>query len=282
MVLILLAQAMRLLSLLSPKAAAGIALRLTRRTRRREPGAVGRPPADRFLVRGGEVVVHRAGRDGGPKALLVHGWNGAASDWRELAEALVTDGFAVTALDLPAHGASRGRISSLPRFVRGVLEADRRHGPFDLWVAHSMGGAAVLAALARGVQARKVVLLGGLVDPAGSLREFARGFGLSAAATRAYLAGIEREEAMALADLDGLHNAHTVHAPVLIVHDRDDRVVPVAQGRALAGALQRGRLLQTSGLGHRRILKDAGIVRSIVEFAQGGARSRTPAHAGEA
>src|SRR5262249_10768880 len=154
-----------------------------------------------------------------------------------LAEALVADGFSVTALDLPAHGVSPGRVSSLPRFVRGVLEANRRHGPFSVWIAHSMGVAASLAALAGGAQVHRLILLGGLVDPAGALREFAHGFGLNTAATRAYLAGIEREERMPLSEVDALRNARTITAPTLIVHDRDDRVIPVEHSRRLAAAL---------------------------------------------
>jgi pimeloyl-ACP methyl ester carboxylesterase len=200
--------------------------------------------------------------------LLVHGWNGAAADWQALAEALVADGFSVIALDLPAHGASPGRMSSLPRFVRGVLEASRRHGPFDVWIAHSMGAAAALAALARGAHARRLILLGGLVDPAGALRFFARGFGLNAAATQAYLARIEHTEQMPLADVDGLRNARAVHTPTLVVHDEEDRVIPIEHGRNLAAALPEARLLQTNGLGHRRILNDNMIVQSVVAFAR--------------
>ncbi|HTT09683.1 MAG TPA: alpha/beta fold hydrolase [Burkholderiaceae bacterium] len=269
MVLILLAKLLRPLSTFAPRAAGRIALALTRRTRRRgEEGSFGTLDA-RFRVRGGEVVLHRLGGNGGLRVLLVHGWNGAAPDWRVLGEALVADGFSVAALDLPAHGASRGRVSSLPRFVRGVLEAHRRHGPFDVWIAHSMGVAAVLAALASGAQAKRLVLVGGLVDPAGALREFARGFGLNAAATRAYLEGIEREESMPLTDVDALRNARLVRAPALVVHDHDDRVIPVGHGRRLAAALPEARLLQTNGLGHRRVLTDEAIVRSVVDFARG-------------
>jgi pimeloyl-ACP methyl ester carboxylesterase len=268
MVLILLARLMRALSSIAPEAAGRLALALTLRTRRRAaPGSFGML-ADRFRVRGGEVVVHRLGANTGPRVLLVHGWNGAAPDWLALAEALVADGFAVTALDLPAHGASPGRVSSLPRFVRGVIEANRRHGPFDIWIAHSMGVAASLAALASGAHARRLILIGGLVDPAGALREFAHGFGLNAAATRAYLATIEREEQMPLIDVDALRNARAIKAPTLIVHDHDDRVIPIEHSRKLAAVLPGARLLQTSGLGHRRILNDETIVQSVVAFAQ--------------
>jgi pimeloyl-ACP methyl ester carboxylesterase len=269
MVLIVLAGLMRVLSGIAPRTAGRLALQLTRRTRPRNSDGSFGLLADRFRVRGGEVVVHRLGANTGPRVLLVHGWNGAARDWRALAEALVAQGFSVVALDLPAHGASPGRVSSLPRFVRGVLEANRRHGPFDVWVAHSMGVAASLAALAGGAHARRVILLGGLVDPAGALREFARGFGLNATATRAYLDGIEREERMALSEVDALRNARAVSVPTLIVHDRDDRVISVEHGLKLAAALPVAQLLQTSGLGHRRILSDETTVRSVVAFAKG-------------
>jgi pimeloyl-ACP methyl ester carboxylesterase len=271
MVLMLLAGLMRVLSTVAPRAAARLAVRLTLRTHRSaNQGSFGML-VDRFKVRGGEVALHKLGANTGPRVLLIHRWNGAAADWRPLAEALVADGFSVAALDLPAHGASPGRVSSLPRFVRGVLEANRRHGPFDIWIAHSMGVAASLAALASGASARprRLVLLSGLVDPAGALREFAHGFGLSAAATHAYLSNIEQQEQMPLTAVDALRNARSITATTLIVHDQDDRVVPIEHSRKLAATLKEAHLLQTSGLGHRRILKNDTIVQSIVAFAQG-------------
>lgn len=270
MVLILLARLMGAVSRLAPAVAARIALVLTRRTRRPRRRAPLGSLSDRFRIAGGEVVVfHHGAGNPGPRVLLVHGWNGASTDWHTLAGALIDAGCAVTALDLPAHGASRGRVSSLPRFVRGVTEADRRHGPFDVWVAHSMGAAAVLAAIAGGAYARKVVLVNGLVDPAGALRTFAREFGLNAPATRAYLDGIEREERMALAAVDGVRNASGMRASTLVVHDTSDRVIPFAHGERLAAALPDARLLRTSGLGHRRILDDRSTVASVVAFATG-------------
>lgn len=264
---------MRVLSSVAPRLAGRAAMFLTLRTSRRKPSRTLGALADRFFVAdSGEVVVHRMGANTGPRVLLVHGWNGSASDWLPIAEALVAAGFSVTALDLPAHGASPGRMSSLPRFVRGVREADRRHGPFDVWVAHSMGAAATLAALATGSRAQRVILISGLADPAGSLRSFARGFGLNAAGTNAYLAAIERGENMALNDVDGVRNGRRIDAPILLVHDRNDRVVPIEHGERLAQALPRAQLVQTEGLGHRRILSDAAIVQSLVAFAAADAR----------
>jgi pimeloyl-ACP methyl ester carboxylesterase len=271
MVLILLSRLIGLLSRAAPQAAARLALWLTRRTHGRRMPAPGRE-IRRHRDGDGEVVLHALWpRPGAPRALLVHGWNAAAADWAPLARRLAARGLEVFAVDLPGHGAARGRTSSLPRFVRALERIDREHGPFDIWIGHSMGGNAALTLLARGARARKLVLIGALVRPAWALSGFARAFGLSAAATEAYLREIERREAMALAEVDAERNAQRVATPTLLVHDVDDRVIPLEHGEALAQRLPAARLLRTRGLGHRRVLADDEVGRAVAEFAVRGA-----------
>jgi pimeloyl-ACP methyl ester carboxylesterase len=53
---------------------------------------------------------------------------------------------------------------------------------------------------------------------------------------------------------------------VLVVHDEGDEDVPPENGRALAAAAAQGRLVLTTGLGHRAIMRDAEVVRLAVEF----------------
>jgi pimeloyl-ACP methyl ester carboxylesterase len=57
--------------------------------------------------------------------------------------------------------------------------------------------------------------------------------------------------------------------PTLIVHDRDDASTPVADGAAIAAAWTGSRLSVTSGLGHRRLLRDPDVVAEVVEFVSG-------------
>ncbi len=232
MVLILLGRLIGLLSRAAPQAAARLALWLTRRTRRPQGGRLGREVA-RHRLDGGEVVLHAASPfSGGPRVLLVHGWNAAAADWAPLARRLAARGMDVYAVDLPGHGRARGRTSSLPRFVRALERIDRE-----------------------------------LVRPAWALRGFARAFGLTPAATETYLQEIERSESMALAAVDAECNAPQVVAPTLLVHDAHDRVIPLAHGEALARRLPDATLLRTEGLGHRRLLGDDDVARRIAEFA---------------
>jgi pimeloyl-ACP methyl ester carboxylesterase len=68
---------------------------------------------------------------------------------------------------------------------------------------------------------------------------------------------------------------NALDAPLLVIHDENDRIVPVAHGAAVAQAAPRGSLHTTSGLGHRGILIDAGVVTKTVEFL-GSARDARP------
>jgi hypothetical protein len=67
--------------------------------------------------------------------------------------------------------------------------------------------------------------------------------------------------------LTGLADGQT--ASLLVVHDQDDRDVPFEQGAAVAASWPGAQLLETSGLGHRRVLRDAGVVAQAVSFIAG-------------
>lgn len=62
----------------------------------------------------------------------------------------------------------------------------------------------------------------------------------------------------------------SVSAPLLVVHDRDDRAIPFAHALQLREAARGpAELLATSGLGHRRVLRDRDVVNKVVEFIDG-------------
>lgn len=267
--MILAARLLAWLSRIAPRAAAEIARLLTTLTQGARRGGLGRIVARHALPKG-EVVLRAlpAGADQPRgRVLLVHGWNAASSDWAFVAGQLAARGMQVFAVDMPGHGAARGRTSSLPRFVRALAAIDREHGPFDAWVGHSMGANAALTAAARGARVGRLVLVAALVHPRRALRRFASGWGLTPAATRAYLKSIERAEAMPLDEADAERNAACVASPTLLIHDRRDKVVPFADAQALAAALPAARLMLTDGHGHSRVLASEDVVGAIVSFA---------------
>ncbi|HEX5633370.1 MAG TPA: hypothetical protein VFX50_09085, partial [Gemmatimonadales bacterium] len=67
-------------------------------------------------------------------------------------------------------------------------------------------------------------------------------------------------------DLDIPGIVARLDVPLLVIHDRDDHDVPLADGVTLAGAAARGRLVETAGLGHRAVMRDAGVVAQAADF----------------
>jgi hypothetical protein len=53
---------------------------------------------------------------------------------------------------------------------------------------------------------------------------------------------------------------------LLVVHDRDDRETFWRESQDIVAAWPDATLRTTTGLGHRRILRDANIVREVIEF----------------
>jgi pimeloyl-ACP methyl ester carboxylesterase len=54
--------------------------------------------------------------------------------------------------------------------------------------------------------------------------------------------------------------------PLLVIHDRDDAETPWSGGAAIAQAWPEAHLVTTTGLGHRRILRDPEVVRRAAAF----------------
>ncbi len=63
--------------------------------------------------------------------------------------------------------------------------------------------------------------------------------------------------------------APRLNAQALVIHDRDDRLMPWTHGAAVAGQWPGARLLSTQGLGHRRILSDERVTRAAADFIRG-------------
>ncbi len=190
------------------------------------------------------------------RALLVHGWEGTSAQLAAWGIALAERGFRATAIDLPAHGRSSGRRTHLVE-IAGAIEAvaGRLGGPPEVIVAHSLGAAATVLALAKGLEARRALL----VAPPAALEPFADLFahwlGLDRRVRVRLQQRIEAAIGVEWSTVAPTRLARDLGAiPSLVVHDALDREVPVAHGRQLAAAWPGARLLETQGLGHNRIL----------------------------
>lgn len=266
------------LARVAPRLAGQAALELWRRPGR--PALVG--PDERAVLAAARVgvagpaghpVVTYTWGNGARPVLLVHGWAARASRFADLVSALLADGWSPVAYDAWAHGSTRGPARTVLDHQAVIAELDERYGPFEGVVAHSFGVPVTLYAARHGLAADRLVAISGMGDFGSLVDTFCLRLGAGPTVNKELRRAIERR----WFDGDtGIWDRFSAHpAPgrdILVVHDTGDRVVDRRQADLVTAAYgPRATLLETSGLGHGRILRDPGVVAAAVDFL--GARA---------
>jgi len=221
-----------------------------------------------FTVRAGgrRIAAWSWGEPDRPAVLLAHGWAGRGSQLGAFAGALAAAGLRAVAFDAPGHGDSAGRRSSLLAMSDALLAVAESAESIAGVVAHSAGAAAATWALRRGLPAPRLVYVAPPAELSSYALTFGAAVGLPPAVAGRMQRRIEGRFGVRWHELHGLGVARSLRAKLLVVHDRDDAEVALADGAALAAAWPGARLLATAGLGHRRLLRDPEVVTAVIDF----------------
>ena len=268
---------LRALERTAPPLAAGLAEVLFRTPHRHRA-----PARERDWLAGSRPLLLRYGGEAlpawawgeGPAVLLLHGWEGRGGQMGALAAGIAAAGFTAVAFDAPAHGGSRRRLGSLPQFASALKAAATEVGGARAVVAHSFGAAAACWAVAEGMAVERLALLAPAWDLDGYMTRFGELLGVRRATVDAMVSRLERRFAFDWSVARRPAVAAARRAPdteVLVVHDAEDEETPWQGGAEVARAWPRGDLLTTRGLGHRRLLRDPGVVAAVAGFVAGAA-----------
>jgi len=227
---------------------------------------------ERFEVSGldGRLAAWRFGAIGRPAVILCHGWGGRGAQLRSFVPALEEAGYQVVLFDHTAHGMSAGSEATLVHFVRG-LEAVVAHveaGGASVvgLVAHSLGAAAAGAWLNQTRRELRAALIAAPTSLERYSNYFARRLGIAETIRGAMQERFERNFGFRWSEFELPQSVARIRAAALVIHDALDNEVAFASGLALARAWHGARLVRTQGLGHRAILRDAGVVQDVADF----------------
>jgi len=133
-------------------------------------------------------------------------------------------------------------------------------------VGHSLGAAASGAWLNANGRVLRAVLIAAPTSLQRYSELFARSIGLSEPVRAAMQQRFEALLGRPWKDFELPDAVARVRSPALVIHDRDDTEVHPRAGLKLARAWPGARYLATHGLGHRGVLRDAGVVQDVVDF----------------
>jgi len=203
---------------------------------------------------------------GGPTILLVHGWGGRSESLGAAVDPLVKAGCRVVAYDAPAHGESSGERTSMVECAGAALQMDGRFGPFHAVIAHSFGGPTAALAHKHGLESDRFVLMGAPLSVMDLMIDMGQALGATNRVLELMIRGFEARLRFRSEELRTDRLVEQINAPILIVHDQEDKVVPLDHGATIAAAAPQGSLVATNGLGHRGPLTDPDVVSTVVEF----------------
>jgi pimeloyl-ACP methyl ester carboxylesterase len=208
----------------------------------------------------------------GPVVYCLHGWAGSGVQFEPFVAPLVAAGYQVIALDAPSHGRSDAGVhgphsSTIPEFMAALGAMVDEFGPAHAVIGHSLGATALATALCDGLPASRAVMLAPMASPRRYAERFGAALGLGPRTFRRLIARVEQRVGAPMHHFDVPEFGRAIAMPpTLVIHDRDDAMTPVSDSIAIANAWPTARLVLTSGLGHRRLLRDDDVVKQVVDF----------------
>lgn len=211
------------------------------------------------------VMVYHFG-ESPKKILLVHGWSGRGTQLVKFAEELLKLGYSTLSFDAPAHGKSLGNTTLMPEFIETILELEKRFGPFEAAIGHSLGGMSLLNAVKRGLKINHLAIIGSGDIVKDIIDDFVKKLKLKPKISDLLQQHFEKKSNQTMDDFSAYRATKDIEIPVLIVHDEDDDEVPVKCAVHISEHLKNSELVLTQNLGHRKILGNQKVIHKVIHF----------------
>ena len=234
----------------------------------------------------GKISAWRFGDAAHSAIIMSHGWGGRGAQFRAFVPKLIAAGYQPIIFDHLGHGMSEGRQAALVDFWRGVDAVWDHMTSQGIDVAgligHSLGSAGIASALRRPLSGvahagnPRAVLIAPPDSLIGYSRLFSRYLGIPERIRAAMQWRFEKRYGVDWQEFELPDSVQGIHAPALFIHDRGDKETRFDGGVALARTWPDARLLATEGLGHRRILRNAAVVQSAIDFITDSVRFSHP------
>ncbi len=202
------------------------------------------------------------------KILLIHGWEGQAGNFVDIIKELLQNEYYVISFDAPSHGFSSKGTTSLFEFsdLVGKMIIDNACKKL---ISHSFGGVATTYALFRNkeVNIDKYLLLTTPDKFSQRIDDVGKAVGITQKVKTILIKKLENELNIKVTDANVSNYVQEINVKkALIIHDKNDRVIPIEQSKNVYENWDVCRFQEIEGTGHFRILRDKSVAKSILHF----------------
>ena len=266
-------QLVKIASTLFPKVLANIAYQqLTnpqvRKLRPNELAILEKADRRRIQFRNFSIQTYKWGDPKQEAIFLVHGWEGQAGNFSDLIEKLVAANYYVIAFDAPSHGFSSKGDTSPFEFRDLVGQLIKKYNCKKL-ISHSFGGVATTGALFNHPELTidKYVLLTTPDKFSQRIEAVVKQVGVTQKVKNLLIHRLEKEMDIDVQTLSVSRFAQTINVnEALIIHDKNDRVIPLAYSENVCKNWKDCTLKVVEGTGHFRILRTESVLEEVIAF----------------
>ncbi len=208
--------------------------------------------------------------NGPKKVLMVHGWEGHAGNFSDIITELVNVGYTVYGFDAPSHGKSSSGQTNLFDFSELVAVLIKKFSVNKV-ISHSFGGVATTYGLFtnKHLKLSKYVSLTTPDRLQERVDSVSIELGITQKVVHRIITLFESETGLSYNDLNvSTFASETNVDEALIIHDKNDRVIPLKQSKNVHESWPNSRLLVVEGTGHFRILRTKFVAEHIINFLE--------------
>jgi pimeloyl-ACP methyl ester carboxylesterase len=260
---------LNLMSLLSPKLAANIAIHLFSSPQKGRLKGLDAPflkTAKRDILEYKNVKIATYHWQGSKDTiLLAHGWESNTSRWEELIHILRKFGYNVVSIDAPAHGNSTGKLFNALLYSECIHVVAQKFKPHCI-IGHSVGGMATLFFQHKYQLPfiKKLVLLGTPSNFIGVFNRYSAMMGYNNKVINAMNQYVLKKYNHLPDYFSAAKFSEEITSEGLIIHDKKDRIIPYNDALEFKKHYSNSKLITTTGLGHG--LKHETVYKYIIEF----------------
>lgn len=216
------------------------------------------------------IAGYRWNKDAQRKALIIHGFESSVINFDQYINPLIEKGYEVLAFDAPAHGRSSGKKINAIVYRDFIKHLQEQYGPFDSFIAHSFGGLCLSLALAETAHSKenRMVLIAPATETSSAMRLFFQFLRITDTAVKKKLEEIILKiGGHPVSWFSVKRCVKHIKANILWLHDETDKITPLDDALKVKEENHPNiQFVITNSLGHSKIYRDAGSVKTIIDF----------------
>ncbi|WP_146052759.1 alpha/beta fold hydrolase [Aquimarina sp. I32.4] len=218
-----------------------------------------------ITFKGFDIAVYKWG-ESEKKVLLVHGWEGRASNFGAIIPKLLEYGYQVISYDAPSHGDSTKKKTNffdIPKLIEVFLKKES----YDLVITHSGASAMTLLIMSNlKYSGNKMVILTVYDKFEDYISQIINYFGLTMRTKTKFMDLIRKITKYEPSELQAnLFVKNITIKNAIFIHDKGDKIVSVENSKFVSSNMPGSKFFEIEGTGHFKMLWSENVVNIIEE-----------------